>query len=192
MIKRLAYSLFFISFFGSSIAQSPSIGGYNVYYGILHNHSNVSDGTGTDDAAYNYAKNTAKLDFFSTANHEGYIVEAEWAAIKAASDKYNEDSVFTAFWGFEWSNNGHVAVINTDDYPGISSDPSGTFVELCAWLDARNGIAFFNHPGRGQTCCLMDSLPLQAINLWEWSCLTAVIVLVCIITMMGFIQTMGI
>ena len=148
MIKRIGYSLFFISVFGNLIAQSPSIGGYNVYYGTLHNHSNVSDGTGTDDAAYNYARNIAKLDFFSTANHESYIVEEEWMAIKAAAEKYNEDSVFTAFWGFEWSHNGHVAVINTDDYPVISSDPCGTFVELCTWLDARNGIAFFNHPGR--------------------------------------------
>ena len=51
MTKNLINSLFFISFFGSSIAQSPSIGGYNVYYGTLHNHSNVSDGTGTDDEA---------------------------------------------------------------------------------------------------------------------------------------------
>ena len=25
-------------------AQSPAIGGYNVYYGNLHNHSTVSDG----------------------------------------------------------------------------------------------------------------------------------------------------
>ena len=148
MIKRLAYFLFFISFYSSLIGQSPTIGGYNVYYGFLHNHSNVSDGTGTDDNAYNYAKNVAKLDFFSTANHAGSIVAAEWILIKEAADKYNQDSVFTAFWGFEWSSNGHVAVINTDDYPGISADPSGTFVQLCAWLNARNGVAFFNHPGR--------------------------------------------
>lgn len=149
-MKKLIYFLFIISLSGSSKAQSPVISGYNVYYGILHNHTTVSDGTGTDDDAYNYAKNTAGLDFFSTANHVGAIVESEWADIRAASDKYNEDGVFTSFWGFEWSGNGHIAVINTEDYPGISLEPAGSFEELCAWLDARNGVAFFNHPNRGE------------------------------------------
>ncbi|MFC2116273.1 Ig-like domain-containing protein [Bacteroidota bacterium] len=148
-MKRLIFTVFCLSSIVCLQAQSPAIGGYNIYYGTLHNHTNVSDGTGTDDDAYNYAKNVAGMDYFSTSNHVGSIVEAEWAAIKAASDKYNEDSVFTAFWGFEWSGAGDVSVFNTDDYTTISNDPSGTFVELCAWLDARDCVAFFNHPGRG-------------------------------------------
>ncbi|MFC2116274.1 Ig-like domain-containing protein [Bacteroidota bacterium] len=149
MMKRVICTLLFLSSIVCLLAQHPAIGGYNVYYGTLHNHSNVSDGTGTDDAAYNYAKNVAGLDYFSTANHVGNIEPSEWILIKAAAEKYNEDGVFTTFWGFEWSGTGDVAVINTDDYTTISDDPSGTFVELCAWLDARNGVAFFNHPGRG-------------------------------------------
>jgi len=152
MIYRVVYSLFFISLFCSSIAQSPSIGGYHVYYGTLHNHTTVSDGTGTEDDAYNYARNVAGLDYFSTANHVGSIDEAEWASIKAASDKYNEDGVFTAFWGFEFtelSTNGDITVINSDKTSAMSDPSPGTFVELCAWLDASNGLAFFNHPGRG-------------------------------------------
>jgi len=149
-VRKSIYLLFCLSYMMPLKAQHPDIGGYNVYYGILHNHTTVSDGTGTDDEAYNYAKNIAGLDFFSTANHETYIVEAEWAAIKAAADKYNEDGVFTTFRGFEISISGHVTVINTDDYPSISEDPSGNLVELSAWLEARNGLAFFNHPNRGE------------------------------------------
>ena len=131
-MKKVFFSLLFLSAQLALNAQSPTIGGYNVYYGHLHNHTTVSDGTGTDDEAYNYAKNVAGLDYFSTANHVGSIEEGEWAAIKAAADKYNEDDVFTAFWGFEWSGSGDVTVINTDDYTTISEDPTGTFVELCA------------------------------------------------------------
>ena len=130
-------------------AQHPTIGGYKVYYGHLHNHSTVSDGTGTPDDAYSYARNIAGLDYFSLSDHVDDIVEAEWASVITASEKYNEDGVFATFWGFEWSGSGPVTVINTDDYTEISEDPAGTFVELCAWLDARNGLAFFNHPGRG-------------------------------------------
>ena len=109
----------------------------------------VSDGKGTDDEAYYYARYTAGLDFFSTANHVNAIEESEWADIRAASDKYNEDGVFTAFWGFEFSSSGHITVINTEDYTEISDPPAYTFLELCTWLESRDGVAFFNHPNRG-------------------------------------------
>ncbi len=148
-MKKLLILLFVIAVQGNAIAQSPSIGGYNVYYGILHNHTTVSDGTGTQDDAYHYARYTAGLDFFSTADHHNYIEESEWEEIRATSDKYNEDGVFTALWGFEWTGSSHVTVTNTEDYPGISPDPAGSLEQLYAWLDARNGVAFFNHPNRG-------------------------------------------
>ncbi len=50
----------FLLYVISSYAQQPSIGGFNVYYGHLHNHSSISDGgaVNTPDNAYNYAKNT--------------------------------------------------------------------------------------------------------------------------------------
>ena len=51
---------------------SPSIGGYNVYYGQFHSHTEVSDGSGTPDDAYRYARDTAKLDFFSISDHGSY------------------------------------------------------------------------------------------------------------------------
>ncbi|MCU0662412.1 MAG: M12 family metallo-peptidase [Myxococcota bacterium] len=35
---------------------------YNVYYGMLHNHTNISDGTGTPAAAYKYARDVQRND----------------------------------------------------------------------------------------------------------------------------------
>jgi len=124
---------------------------YNVYYGHLHNHSNVSDGTGTPAYAYDYAKNVAGLDFFSLADHAPAISSTEWTSIKAAAEASNEDGVFAAFWGFEWSSSanwGHIAVINTPDYCTSGDSATNTFDELVSWLDTRDGVAFFNHPGR--------------------------------------------
>lgn len=132
-----------------SVNGQPKIGGYNVYYGSLHNHTNVSDGTGTPDQAYFHAKNTAKLDFFGLADHSQMMSSSEWTTIKNAANAANQDGTFAAFYGFEWTSffsYGHVAIINTDDYCSTGS-PTSNFTGLLAWLNARNGIAFFNHPG---------------------------------------------
>lgn len=135
---------------GVCCAAAPAAA-YNVYYGHLHNHSNVSDGTGTPAQAYAYARDTAGLDFFSLADHDSGISSTEWTTIKSAADSYNSDGSFVALWGFEWSsggNYGHVTVIGTDDYCSAGSTATDTFTELVTWLDARSGVAFFNHPGR--------------------------------------------
>jgi len=154
MIKRLIHTFFFICSLGNSIAQSPSIGGYNVYYGHLHNHNAIgpSYAIGSHDDAYNYAKNVAGLDYFGTSNHWIYMTDPEWDSIKSVADKYNEDGVFTTFRGFEYESiGGDLTIINTDDYSTVS-DP------LCPWLDTQNGIAFINHP-YGVHYALFDNSP---------------------------------
>jgi hypothetical protein len=136
--------------FGCFFAMAqPKIGGYNVYYGHLHNHTGVSDGTGTPDQAYLYARDNAHLDFFSLSEHSEMMTSTEWTTVKNAANKYNEDGVFTTFSGFEWSSvtYGHVSVINTSDYCSFLSSSTDNFTELLSWVNARNGIAFFNHPG---------------------------------------------
>lgn len=131
-----------------SNGQAPAVN-YNVYYGSLHNHTAVSDGKGTPDDAYKYARYTANLDFFGLAEHSNMMSSTEWNTIKTAANKYNEEGVFASFYGFEWTtfwSYGHVAVVQTEDYCSTSS-PTSTFAGLLAWVNARNGIAFFNHPG---------------------------------------------
>ena len=130
-------------------ATSPSIGGYNVYYGHLHNHTNYSDGSGTPAEAYNYAKNVAKLDFFGISDHDTYLDSLKWANTKMQADAFNQDGAFSTFYGFEWSyygTYGHVTVVGTPDYTTVVA--TNTFENLKTWLSTRQGIAFFNHPGR--------------------------------------------
>lgn len=142
--------LLHIEYTGETPPPPPPISSYNVYYGHLHNHSNVSDGTGTPSQAYAYARDTAGLDFFALADHAESITSTEWTTIKNAANSYNQDGSFVALWGFEWSSStkGHVAVINTTDYCTSSSSSTDTFPELVTWLSSRDGVAFFNHPGR--------------------------------------------
>jgi len=147
--KCILFSLLPVFLSIKTCYAQPSVDGYQVYYGSLHNHSNVSDGQGTPDEAYNYAKNVAHLDFFGLADHSNLMNAGEWVTIKSAANMYNEDGVFAAFYGFEWTtyfSYGHVTVVNTEDYCSTGS-PTNTFTGLISWLNARDGIAYFNHPG---------------------------------------------
>jgi hypothetical protein len=131
------------------LRAQPSIGHYHVYYGHLHNHSEVSDGIDSPEQAYQYAHDSGHLDFFCLTDHSDQIHGDEWESIQQAADKYNQPGGFTTFYGFEWTDYqlGHVTVINADDYttPTLCDY---NFSNLCRWLDQRDCIAFFNHPGR--------------------------------------------
>lgn len=150
-MKRVSVIILLAAFMliNLKLAAQPSIGGFNVYYGSLHNHSNISDGTGAPDYAYNYAKNTGHLDFFSLSDHSNQISSAEWAAMKAAADKYYEPGNFTTFYGFEWTESvqGHVTVFNSANFVSTTA-PTNTFEGLCNWLNATECIAFLDHPGQ--------------------------------------------
>jgi len=102
---------------------------YSVYYGMLHSHTNISDGSDNPAEADKYARDTAGLDIFSIADHDYYpndMTTSDWATIKNAANSYNQDGVFATFWGFEWTsddtsyhaglqNKGHITIINSLD-----------------------------------------------------------------------------
>jgi hypothetical protein len=132
-----------------SVAQKPSIGGYSVFYGTLHNHSNVIEGISEPSECYLYARDTGRMDFFGLADHDFGIDPSKWNEIIKAAQKYSQDGVFAGFWGFEWSSDvGHVSVINTNDYCSCKNKPTDTFKGLLDWLADHECVAFFNHPGR--------------------------------------------
>ena len=72
------------------IQAQTSIGGFNVYYVYLHNHTSVSDGTGTPAQAYTYARDVAHLDFFGLAEHANMMTSTEWTTVKNAADSYRQ------------------------------------------------------------------------------------------------------
>jgi len=152
-------------------ADSPSIGGYNVYYGQLHSHSTLSDGSGDADDAYEYARDNAQLDFFSLADHCSYpygsddgLTDAEYQSMKSIANSYNQDGTYVTFWGFEWTSDdtswegpptllgkGHITVINSADHCEADEEPTNDLNEFVDWLSTRDAIAFFNHPGQYNT-----------------------------------------
>ncbi|MCL6591797.1 MAG: CehA/McbA family metallohydrolase [Firmicutes bacterium] len=137
---------------------------YNTYFGFLHAHTSFSDGKGTPQEAYAYARNTGKLDFFAVTDHGEQLIywpwENKWSKIKSAANAAYVPGTFVALWGFEWSNplNGHVNVIGTNDYTNCISNVG--IGDLYNWLNARpEGFAFFNHPGE------YDSIGIEFMHL---------------------------
>ena len=90
--------------------------GYNVYWGDIHNHTNLSgDGVRDIDDAYWYARHISGLDFVAITDHEG---GKDWERSKASAKKYNVPGAFTTILAYEYSKagfSGHRNVYYLDD-----------------------------------------------------------------------------
>lgn len=95
----------------------------NLYYGQLHAHSQVSDGTFTPEEYFNYGKNIGLLDFLSLTDHDWEIKEHarnkdlhKLEGLKNICNKYNKDSKFVTLIAYEWmGDEGHINVYFEDD-----------------------------------------------------------------------------
>ncbi|HRZ79082.1 MAG TPA: CehA/McbA family metallohydrolase [bacterium] len=120
----------------------------NFYFGNFHSHSGISDGEGSAEEIMQWAKNEANVDFYAMTDHSEQIFGGEWNEMKEMTDLYNEDGVFVAIRGFEWSHplNGHICIYFTDDFNAAYSALWISYIY--DWIDEKNAIAQFNHPGR--------------------------------------------
>ena len=102
----------------------PEKGEYNIYFGNLHSHTCLSDGTGTPEEAYDYARYTANLDFLAITEHSNlydnffdWDKSRKWADIKRIADEKTEENAFLALIGSEttWYNQfGHMNTYNLE------------------------------------------------------------------------------
>lgn len=94
--------------------------GYSTYYGNLHSHTGYSDGVGTPNQAYDYARFTAPtpLDFLAVTEHNHVAAGgslANYHAGMAEAAAKNADGSFVAIFGQEWglAAEGHVAIFES-------------------------------------------------------------------------------
>ena len=107
---------------------------YQLFWGELHNHSQLGYGQGSLERSYDIAR--SHLDFYAFTPHgihadggvlEGYpVVQAHWDQIAAAAHQYDQPGVFSAFLGYEWHSNqwGHVHVVHRRDGGRMQSAPT--------------------------------------------------------------------
>ncbi len=107
--------------------------GYNIYWGDIHNHTNLSgDGVRDIDDAYWYARHISGLDFVAITDHEG---GKDWAHSQACAKRYNAPGEFTAFLAYEYSRAGSYGHRNVyfldDDMPcPTPDDPNDLWEQL--------------------------------------------------------------
>lgn len=142
---------------------------WNVYFGQLHAHTNLSDGTGSVEEAFDYASKVENLDFFAVTDHsdsfdnadagaigaDGRSISAGWAAGKqAAASVTNED--FVGLFGFEmtWPEDkqlGHISTFNTPgwqtrDQTDFENVPTALEHYYKALTTVPGSVSQFNHP----------------------------------------------
>lgn len=118
------------------VKEKINIDGLNIYFGQLHSHTNISDGDGSIEDAYKYAKETAGVDFLAVTDHSNSLendtkasmadgsVSPEWVNAKNTAEKYS-DSNFLGVYAYEmtWSNGtGHMNTFNTPGFESRNKD----------------------------------------------------------------------
>ena len=138
---------------------------YNHYYGLLHSHTAASDGKGTYDDAFKYARANGKVDFFAITEHSHMLdnhlnvdinnanISTKWIELMNKANKYTQNGKFVAIAGYEmtWSpKTDHVGHINTFCTEGYESRDNEN-INLKNYYDklakSPNSISQFNHPG---------------------------------------------
>lgn len=94
------------------VQQSPQ---QRLYWGETHGHSGFSEGMGSVNGVYEFARDQARLDFMALTEHDYWMDDAEWETLREAAQKYNEPGQFLAFLAYEWTvhskNGGHHNII---------------------------------------------------------------------------------
>ncbi len=101
----------------------------NLLWADLHGHSHVSDGTGTPDDYFRYARDVAGLDAAALTDHDHwgmpFLDESEeiWAGIQQSVQRFHEPGVFVSLLGYEWTSwiYGHRHVLYFQDEGEIHS-----------------------------------------------------------------------
>lgn len=153
-----------------------SLDGYQLYFGQLHSHTNISDGAGSVTEAFQHATQVENLDFLAVTDHSNSFdnesdsrvdlgadlssVSSEWKQGHDAADAATESSngTFVGIYGFEmtWSDGfGHINTFNTPGFESRSNDEfgnkSGSTEGYQNYYDklveVEDSLSQFNHPG---------------------------------------------
>jgi hypothetical protein len=118
-----------------------------IYWGDLHGHSALSDGTGTPEDYYRYARDVAALDVAVLTDHDHWGMRALsrspelWEEIRSAAQEFHEPGRFVTLLGFEWTSwiHGHRHVLFFGDEGRVLSSVDPAFESPLQLWEALRG-----------------------------------------------------
>jgi hypothetical protein len=131
-----------------------------ILWGDLHGHSNYSDGTGTPEDYFLYARDVAGLDVAALTDHDHWgmhFLDAApelWEDIRETTKRFHDPGRFVTLLGYEWTSwlHGHRHVLYFADQGDILSslDPDHqTPAQLWRSLDGKPALTFAHHSAGG-------------------------------------------
>ncbi|MCX7886396.1 MAG: DUF3604 domain-containing protein [Verrucomicrobiae bacterium] len=136
-----------------------------VCWGIIHCHTELSDGTGSIDQYFHQVKNEVLLDFAASSDHDHLFETPDgfWEITQQAVKRWNKPPEFVAFLGYEWAKwrrNGdgdRNVYFLEGDRPMYRSDDGhyATPPELFGALRKANegALVIVHHPAHGGNFC---------------------------------------
>ncbi len=108
-----------------------------VLWGDLHGHSQISDGTGTPEDYFRYARDVAGLDVAALTDHDHWgmrplaLSPELWQEIKRQVRAFHEPGRFVTLLGYEWTSwiHGHRHVLFFGDEGRVRSSLDPAFEE---------------------------------------------------------------
>lgn len=127
-----------------------------VLWGDLHGHSGLSDGTGTPDDYFTYARDVAALDVAALTDHDHWGMRPLakspelWRRIQDAVARFDRPGEFVTLLGYEWTNwmqgHRHVLYFRGEGEVLSSLDPAYEHPQqLWSALRGKEALTFTHH-----------------------------------------------
>ena len=78
-------------------------GQLNVYWGEIHGHTEMSDGSGAFEEMFRHARDEGSQDFAAAADHACYFSDNEWEWMQDTVTGFNRRGEFVTLLGYEWA-----------------------------------------------------------------------------------------
>lgn len=76
-----------------------------IFWGEIHGHSEMSDGSGRYAELYRHAHDVGCLDFAAASDHACYFTDNEWMRMQDITNSWNRPGEFVTLVGYEWAGN---------------------------------------------------------------------------------------
>lgn len=141
-----------------------------IYWGDIHTHSGLSDGTGSAEHSFYFARHVACLDVYALTDHGEIMLFGlgSFDAVETAANDAYESGDFVTFQGIEWTDDetGHYTCIFSGDQ--LIKEPVVSYLTLPTPNDLWNALDNFTET----TGCRALALPhhtVQRSYLQDWT-----------------------